>query len=222
MINSQNDKINLDSTSRKIKIPDLEKSPIINYLNSKQKSIEEFYRNNFPEFELFKFHNTLMCKMGKMITFNFDKNFIPKYCIGPHWYLTIFLNILILIFGLLLYFAIIIKTTIIQIIIYLFLLFLIYYMVNRTALINPGIVLNKKRGKNDNGYCNICKIYFDPYNNVEHCRFCGVCIERMDHHCVWVGKCVGKKNIKSFWLMVLSVAIFYIYTVVCALIIFLR
>ena len=221
-MNSRNEIINLNNISTTRIIPDLEKTQVITLLNSNQKSVEEFYRYNFPQFHLFKFHNILICKMGKMLTFNFDKNFIPKYCIGPHWYLTIFLNVLITVFGILLYYTVIKKTSITQIIVYLLLLFVLYFMVNRTALINPGIVLNKKKGKNDNGYCTTCKIYFNPFDNVWHCRFCGVCIEKMDHHCVWVGKCIGKKNKKSFYGMLISVFSFYIYTIICALILYLK
>ncbi|EFX61308.1 hypothetical protein DAPPUDRAFT_18257, partial [Daphnia pulex] len=37
-----------------------------------------------------------------------------------------------------------------------------------------------------------------------HCDICGVCIEKMDHHCPWLGTCIGKKNYKQFLLFLLS------------------
>lgn len=31
-----------------------------------------------------------------------------------------------------------------------------------------------------------------------HCSYCGICIKYYDHHCPWVSKCIGKKNIHFF------------------------
>lgn len=31
-----------------------------------------------------------------------------------------------------------------------------------------------------------------------HCRKCQVCIEVYDHHCFWIGNCVGRHNHKHF------------------------
>jgi palmitoyltransferase len=55
---------------------------------------------------------------------------------------------------------------------------------------------------------------------VFHCPRCNVCIEGFDHHCPWLSKCVGRKNIRAFYVLVLSIpaAFFYfgfmIYTAV--------
>ncbi|XP_066202904.1 palmitoyltransferase ZDHHC23 isoform X1 [Saccopteryx leptura] len=37
-----------------------------------------------------------------------------------------------------------------------------------------------------------------------HCRVCGICVRRMDHHCVWINSCVGESNHQAF-LLALSI-----------------
>jgi len=45
-------------------------------------------------------------------------------------------------------------------------------------------------------YCKSCKILRPP--RAFHCTDCGVCVEVHDHHCPWVGTCVGHRNVKYF------------------------
>ena len=35
-------------------------------------------------------------------------------------------------------------------------------------------------------------------HTIGHCSICGVCIEEIDHHCVFFGGCIAKNNIDSF------------------------
>ncbi|XP_061484336.1 palmitoyltransferase ZDHHC23 isoform X2 [Rhineura floridana] len=34
-----------------------------------------------------------------------------------------------------------------------------------------------------------------------HCRICGRCVKRLDHHCVWINSCVGEQNHRAFVLV---------------------
>lgn len=58
----------------------------------------------------------------------------------------------------------------------------------------------------------------DPGSSIEkstrncYCNICGVYIEEMDHHCVWIGKCIGKKNQRKFFGFLGSTAL-YIFTI---------
>ena len=53
----------------------------------------------------------------------------------------------------------------------------------------------------------------DLDKGTEHCVECGICIMNNDHHCPWTSKCVGKKNIKMFYIFVGSLATHIVYLV---------
>jgi hypothetical protein len=50
--------------------------------------------------------------------------------------------------------------------------------------------------------CNVCNFIMNMDENTVHCEDCGICIEGHDHHCPWTTKCVGKYNLKSFYIFV--------------------
>ena len=50
-------------------------------------------------------------------------------------------------------------------------------------------------------YCQACKLHSGLLvrpPRASHCSDCGLCVEKFDHHCPWVGKCIGKKNYRVY------------------------
>lgn len=45
-------------------------------------------------------------------------------------------------------------------------------------------------------FCSHCKIIRPPRS--VHCNICCHCVDRFDHHCPWVGTCIGAGNYKAF------------------------
>ena len=89
-----------------------------------------------------------------------------------------------------------------------YLLYMITFII--VFLRNPGIagreyskdtvVFEKEEDKLNYQQCSTCNIIIPKSFRVEHCKKCGICIIRQDHHCPWTGKCIGRNNLRIFCL----------------------
>ena len=108
---------------------------------------------------------------------------------------------------------------------YMIVSFIILYGISIFALIkggctDPGIIprqlgshYRKKKDFNivSNGafvkfsFCYTCNLFRPP--RTSHCAACDNCCQRFDHHCLWLGNCVGKRNYKYFFILVTTLNI---------------
>lgn len=61
--------------------------------------------------------------------------------------------------------------------------------------------------------CPDCNVTINAFFKVAHCLQCGICVRGYDHHCPWIGKCVGKSNSKSFKSFIYSTCSYMIFSV---------
>mmetsp|Transcript_47502 Transcript_47502/g.88493 ORF Transcript_47502/g.88493 Transcript_47502/m.88493 type:complete len:240 (+) Transcript_47502:237-956(+) len=95
-----------------------------------------------------------------------------------------------------------------------------------TACGDPGIVrrdvedprpgLHEEENEEENEPlvdCHACNI--KRPRNARHCYKCRVCVLDLDHHCPWIGKCIGKRTSISFRVFIFSLFILAYFMIGC-------
>ena len=150
--------------------------------------------------------------------------------VGPHWPGAVFTSFLIVFAAYLNIYIICINLTIHRV--YLITFVCILCLVTEIslygcALSDPGIVLPNTKDPlcaeermalfdSSNYICDVCEVV-QPIGTA-HCTYCDVCIEKLDHHCPWIGKCVGRRNMRWFQLLIGSVVVYLIEFIIVGLV----
>jgi hypothetical protein len=97
-------------------------------------------------------------------------------------------------------------------IIYLVISGLVFVLYSSLSLSNPGKLVNREyldildvveKGQEVEEFCPICLV--KTKFRSKHCLICQMCVDEFDHHCFWVGNCVGKKNYSLFFVFLIYI-----------------
>ena len=101
----------------------------------------------------------------------------------------------------------------------------IYFLIISSTM-NPGLPLKEyntliyeEENKNAKNYrqCKDCKLWINTDEKTIHCRKCKICIEGYDHHCDCMNICIGKNNLKSFYILILVSFVLILYSILITL-----
>ena len=97
------------------------------------------------------------------------------------------------------------------------LVFLLYFILSFS---NPGFIVQQykdllsiaEKGEEVENFCPYCLIR-KTYRSL-HCLICQKCVEDFDHHCFWVGNCIGKNNYTLFFIFLVYILLNTLFNVV--------
>ena len=187
-------------------------------LTVQNKDNENNIKMNEEEIKQIKPNFFNLKKIGNLIIISEDEKEI-KYIMGPMFPILLILNISANIFLQIFVFKkipIIFKTigSIMNLVqIYFFII---------SSIKNPGLpskdyekLVYEEENKTAKNFrkCKDCKLWINTDEKTIHCKKCGICIEGYDHHCDCINICVGKKNLKNFYILILCSFLLIVYSI---------
>ena len=79
---------------------------------------------------------------------------------------------------------------------------------------DPNFVVEPTENRRPVNTCPFCNLSNKGKYKYSHCNDCNVCVEDLDHHCAFFGKCIAKGNVKTFYLSFLMALVGVIYGMV--------
>ena len=187
-------------------------------LTVQNKDNENNIKMNEEEIKQIKPNFFNLKKIGNLIIISEDEKEI-KYIMGPMFPILLILNISANIFLQIFVFKkipMIFKTigSIMNLVqIYFFII---------SSIKNPGLpskdyekLVYEEENKTAKNFrkCKDCKLWINTDEKTIHCKKCGICIEGYDHHCDCINICVGKKNLKNFYILILCSFLLIVYSI---------
>ena len=95
--------------------------------------------------------------------------------------------------------------------------FVLYFLLSFS---NPGKMTSPykdllsivEKGEEAENYCPYCLVK-KTYRSL-HCLICQICVDEFDHHCFWVGNCIGKKNYTLFFIFLVYILLNTLFNVI--------
>ena len=95
---------------------------------------------------------------------------------------------------------------------YLAISILVFCLFGYLSFSDPGKLTNNEykdlldiveKGEELENFCPYCLIRQNY--KITHCLICENCVDEFDHHCFWVGNCIGKKNYELFFAFIIFI-----------------
>ncbi|CAD8191868.1 unnamed protein product [Paramecium octaurelia] len=132
----------------------------------------------------------------------------PQITIGPHWPLSLCVIISIILGTYFISTTIYLKSGIWASLASILSSLILEVSFLRVFLKNPGVNFTLTEVTRTEKSCQPCKLKKEL--GTYHCFECDICVRGYDHHCPWVGKCIGEGNIIEFQLFLLSFLLFFV------------
>jgi palmitoyltransferase len=105
-------------------------------------------------------------------------------------------------------------------IIYLSVSCIVFVLYFHLSFSNPGKMTSPykdllsivEKGEEAENYCPYCLVK-KTYRSL-HCLICQICVDEFDHHCFWVGNCIGKKNYTLFFIFLVYILLNTLFNVI--------